>query len=228
MGNLETALQKAEDGHLDELEKQISKDLVRVYQIIAVQFQDQNDFDKSLSYFEKCLSASQRAADRNMEGECYQKIGKIEEKLGNLEKAIEFLQKFLSLCEETKNKPKQSEAHRQLAEAHSKNGNVKAAIEHLGQLLVIASEEKNKVDQANAFLKLGLLYYHEGNVRRSVEHLQKHFELARAGEEDKKIQKLIDKARVNLGIAQANTSLENYKYLVLNDLNGLLDWKIRR
>jgi hypothetical protein len=22
--------------------------------------------------------------------------------------------------------------------------------------------------------------------------------------------------------------IENYKYLVLNDLNGLLDWKIRR
>jgi len=40
--------------------------------------------------------------------------------------------------------------------------------------------------------------------------------------------KLIDKARVNVGIAQANISLENYKYLVLNDLNGLLDWKIRR
>lgn len=103
-----------------------------------------------------------------------------------------------------------------------------AAIEHLTQLLVIASEDKNKVDQANAFLKLGLLYYQEGNVRRSVENLQKHFELARAGEEDKKNIKLIDKARVNLGIAQANTSLENYKYLVLNDLNGLLDWKIRR
>ena len=30
------------------------------------------------------------------------------------------------------------------------------------------------------------------------------------------------------GIAQANTMIENYKYLVLNDLNGLLDWKIRR
>jgi len=103
-----------------------------------------------------------------------------------------------------------------------------AAIEHLTQLLVIASEDKNKVDQANAFLKLGLLYYQEGDVRRSVEHLQKHFELARAGEDQEKDIKLIDKARVNLGIAQANTSLENYKYLVLNDLNGLLDWKIRR
>jgi hypothetical protein len=39
---------------------------------------------------------------------------------------------------------------------------------------------------------------------------------------------LIDKARINLGIAQANTNIENYKYIVLNDLNGLLDWKIRR
>ena len=46
--------------------------------------------------------------------------------------------------------------------------------------------------------------------------------------EETKNQKLIDKARVNLGIAQANTVIENYKFLVLNDLNGLLDWKIKR
>lgn len=59
-----------------------------------------------MNYFEKCLTASKRAADRQMEGECYQKIGKIEEKLGNLDKAIEYLKKFLSLCEETKNKPR--------------------------------------------------------------------------------------------------------------------------
>jgi hypothetical protein len=75
---------------------------------------------------------------------------------------------------------------------------------------------------------MGLLYYQEGYVKRSVDFLQKHFELARADNEETKSQKLIDKARVNLGIAQANQSIENYKYLVLNDLNGLLDWKIRR
>ena len=56
----------------------------------------------------------------------------------------------------------------------------------------------------------------------------KHFELARADSEENKKQSLIDKARVNYGIAQANTMIENYKFLVLNDLNGLLDWKIRR
>ena len=65
-------------------------------------------------------------------------------------------------------------------------------------------------------------------VRKSVEYLHKHFDMARADKEETKNQKLIDRARVNLGIAQANTMIENYKYLILEDLNGLLDWKIRR
>ena len=128
---------------------------------------------------------------------------------------------------------KRAEAHRQLAETHSKNGNVQAAIQHLESLLNIANQERNKPAQADAFLKLGLLYYQEKIIKKSVECLQKHFLLARGPEEDnqnetQKSQKLIDKARVNLGIAEANTMIENYKYLVLNDLNGLLDWKIRR
>ena len=46
--------------------------------------------------------------------------------------------------------------------------------------------------------------------------------------DEAKDQKLIDAARVNLGIAQANTNIETYKALVLNDLHGLLDWKIKR
>jgi len=50
-----------------------------------------------------------------MEAECYQKIGKIQEKLGDLDKAIEFLNKFLALCEDDKEKEgknKAGEAHR--------------------------------------------------------------------------------------------------------------------
>lgn len=86
---------------------------------------------------------------------------------------------------------------------------------NLEALLTLANDEQNKQLQADAFLKLGLLYYQEGIVRKSVDCLQKHFELARADSEESKNQKLIDKARVNLGIAQANTMIENYKYLVL-------------
>jgi len=138
------------------------------------------------------------------------------------------LNKFLELCVEVNDKVKAGEAHKQLAETHSKNGNVQAAIKHLEDLLNIANEKGNKQAQADAFLKLGLLYYQEGIVRKSVDCLQKHFELARADSDETKNQRQIDRARVNLGIAQANTMIENYKHLVLNDLNGLLDWKIRR
>jgi len=91
MGNLETALEKANEGQIADLEKKISQDLVRVYQIIAIQFQNQNNFDKSLQYFQKCLVSSRRAQNKSMEGECYQKIGKIQEEMGDLDKAIEYL-----------------------------------------------------------------------------------------------------------------------------------------
>ena len=90
------------------------------------------------------MISTQKAENRDEEAKCYQQIGHIQEKLGNLEKAIEFLNKFLQLCEETGNKTNASEAHKQLAEAHSKNGNVKAAIEHLESLLGLANEDSNK------------------------------------------------------------------------------------
>ena len=55
MQHLETALEKANNGDLIETEKNISKDLVRVYQLIANEYLEMNDFDMSLQFFEKCL-----------------------------------------------------------------------------------------------------------------------------------------------------------------------------
>ena len=76
-------------------------------------------------------------------------------------------------------------------------------------------------------MKLGLLHYQEGLIKQSVNYLTRHFELTRKDETSKN-QKLIDAARVNLGIAQANTNMDNYKNLVLTDVHGLLEWKIKR
>jgi len=44
---------------------------VRVYQIIAIEFQEREEFDKALEFFEKCLDASKRANDKDKEAECY-------------------------------------------------------------------------------------------------------------------------------------------------------------
>lgn len=42
-----------------------------------------------------------RAEDRSQEAECYQKIGHIYERQGDLVKSIEYLNKFLKISEET-------------------------------------------------------------------------------------------------------------------------------
>ena len=121
---LETALVKACDESLTSIEKKISEDLVRVYSNIAIEFQEREDYAKSLEYFEKCLDVAKRAGKRDKAADCYLRIGLIHEKLGDLEKSIVQLQKFLEMCEEIGNKEKQGEAHKKLAETHSKNDNI--------------------------------------------------------------------------------------------------------
>ena len=79
MQHLETALDKANSGELFDVARVISKDLVRVYQLIANEYLEQSDFEMSLQFFEKCLQVAQSAKDKDIEAECYQQIGMIYE-----------------------------------------------------------------------------------------------------------------------------------------------------
>jgi hypothetical protein len=52
----------------------------------------------SLQFYEKCVHVSQQANDIHKEAECYQEIGLICEKQGDMVSSIEYLTKFLVLC----------------------------------------------------------------------------------------------------------------------------------
>ena len=67
MGYHETALEKAIDGNLSDFIKKISQQLVRVYKNIAKSYEDKEEYDKSLEYFEKCLDACKKADNSEME-----------------------------------------------------------------------------------------------------------------------------------------------------------------
>jgi hypothetical protein len=112
-------------------------------------------------------------------------------------------------------------AHKKLAELHSKLGNASAAIRNLEALLSIAFEDNNKQGQAEAALKLGLLNYKEGLIPTSVNYLKKHFDLARHMGDGG----LIDCARVNLGIAEAQQHVEKFKKLILTDVQELIKFQ---
>jgi len=61
--NFETALEKAAEGSLENIARDISKDLVRVYQKIAVEYEQMGDTGNSLEFFEKCLEMARRVQD---------------------------------------------------------------------------------------------------------------------------------------------------------------------
>lgn len=147
----------------------------------------------------------------------------------NHDHAIEYLQKFLELGIANNNKEKQGEAHKMLADIYSRSGQTAQAFQHLESVLEIAVSTEKKSAEADAALKLGLLYNQEGperNIRKSSEFLQNHFDLLRG--QQTKDQARLDAARVNLGIVQANIKIEQYKAMTLSNLQGLVDWKVRR
>lgn len=143
--------------------------------------------------------------------------------------AIDYLNKFLEICIESKNNEKLGGAYKRLAEVESKNGNTAKAIEYLGKVLNIANQSSTRSAQAEATLGLGLLFNQPGrehNIKRSFDYLQNHFDLLR--QEPTPNQAAIDQARVSMGIVMANQKIDSYKHMVLNNLLGLVDWKVRR
>jgi tetratricopeptide (TPR) repeat protein len=147
--------------------------------------------------------------------------------MDDLDKAVEYVEKFLNICKSdtkdskiVKNKKLTGNAHKKLAELHSKLGNASAAITNLEALLNIAYEDADKEGQAEAALKLGLLNYKESLIPVSVRYLGKHFDLARLLGNGK----LIDTARVNLGIAQANQQVDKYYKLIMKDVHSVINY----
>ncbi len=97
----EGAIEKALDKSLHAIAKTISEQLIRVYEKLAANFEEDGDYAKTLDYYEKCLDASKRALNTKKEAECYYRLGATYEKNKELEKSVEALEKFLAICERT-------------------------------------------------------------------------------------------------------------------------------
>ena len=95
----ETALEKALDKDLHAIVKQISEQLIRVYEKLALSYEETADYQKTLDYYDKCLDASKRAMNPKKEAECYYKLGMTFEKTQELEKSVDALNKYLAICD---------------------------------------------------------------------------------------------------------------------------------
>ncbi len=103
------------------------------------------------------------------------------------------------------------------------------ALGHLKNFLRVSESTGNLEAQAEACHNLGAIYNRAGRFDRAVEFLEQNFRLCRqlVKEQGAKTA-VVDRARVNLGMAKGNQRLGRYMNVVYSDLKSLLYWKNSR
>jgi tetratricopeptide (TPR) repeat protein len=144
-------------------------------------------------------------------------------------RGIDYLTEYSILCTELKDIPGQGAASSALARAHLRLDSVPLAVEHLERFLQIAKKTDDLSAQASACCNLGIIYNRRGEFAKAVHFFEKNYETCRsmvtAGLGSRK---LVDQARVHLGMARGNANMDAYMFIVNEDMPSLLRWKNRR
>ncbi len=123
----------------------------------------------------------------------------------------------------------QGDACSALAVAYQQMEDNGKAIKYLEQYLEISKETKNLSAQSDACNNLGIIYNSRGAYEKAVNYFEKNFDICRqlltSGSGDLR---LVDRARISLGMAKGNLQMKAYVHVINFDRNSLLRWKSRR
>lgn len=198
--------------------------LVHVYRTLAEKCEKASKLEDATVFYERCLHCARLSKDSALEGDACHRLGKAKHNLGNYEKAIELQTSYLEMAKTLDDRAGEAAARAALAHAFEAIGNKKEAINHLESLLNVANDAGELQAQVSACLNLGLLYHDRCEFEKSVELLEQHFDLARQLGD----RKLIDSARVILGMARGHGKMGIYVNMINTDLPKLLLWKSKR
>lgn len=210
--------------------------MIDIYHKIALTFEEESNYsiNEALEYYERCLSVAQMASEKEAEGSICNKIGTLYFNMGEIGKSIDYQKRYLEIAKEYNNdagRQKQMESYSGLAKAFLKIEKIEEAQEYLELFYSIAKELRMNNAQSEAALLLANLNSKKKNTSKSLEFYQLHFDAARTEKPENKSRKLIDKARVTLGIAKSNSNIGNFlKWIEKSNDNmkPLLDWKSKR
>lgn len=219
----EIALQISTAADCLPLQVKAASRLTHVYQILAEHSEKENHDNDATGLYERCLTCAQLSKDAKLEGNACHRLGLSKHKTGHYAPAIELQQQYLEICRAHDDRIGESAARAALAHVYEATGDASKAIQQLESLLSVASQAGELKAQAGACLNLGLLYNGRDH-EKSVELLEQHFDLARQIGD----RRLVDSARVVLGMVRGTGKLGSYINVVNNDLERLLTWKSKR
>lgn len=201
------------------------------YRAAAKEREAEGDLEAASQLHERCLEAARNAEDAASEATAALALGQsfVDRGGDKVDEAIHTLEVAEVLCRKLNNEQGEGQACSALASAWRLQGDDDRACDYLYRYLHLADSTGDLHAQAGACRTLGAFHSARGDFARAVDLLQRNFHIARkllaAGEADTK---LVDRARVHLGIALGNASVGQYLHAIKTDFPALLAWRNSR
>lgn len=208
-------------------------ELKKTYTAYGELMEEEGHVQEAIEYHKKCLVAAQQTADKAAEASAHYRLGRalvLSDSDGHGALGKTHLSKSLELCNELGDIRGQGLAFSTLAALSQKSGgSSEEAVEHLKNFLRVSESTGNVQAQAEACHNLGAIYNREGRFDKAVECFEQNFRLCRKlVKEGGAKTSLVDKARMNLGMAKGNLRLGKFMNVIYADLKSLLFWKNSR
>lgn len=211
-------------------QRQAHTQLVNVYRRHAEQLEAEGNYNDAAELHMRCLLSAQACGNRLAEGLANYRTGRVHVLLQEPQKAVPYLQNYLKVTQEMEGQEAgQGNAHAALAAAFQALSQTDKATGELEKFLAIAESTNNLTAQGEACSNLGVIFNRQGDFTKAVKYFERAYELMRtliaAGEGTRK---MVDSARVNLGMARGNARMGSYLNVINFDVKALLLWKNRR
>ena len=169
---LEQALVKVREAANEIVEAEVCGELAKV--LLSL-----NDYEKSLSYGQKCLSLSKEAGRKDLEALACSCVGSAYSKLGDLRRGLEFHMKSLDASSTTEDKNQKWKSLHNLGVACSDLGDNESAIKYFDESLSVAENLGDKVAIGESHGGLGSVFYKTRRYPEAILHNEKHLALAK-------------------------------------------------
>jgi CHAT domain-containing protein/Tfp pilus assembly protein PilF len=179
--------------------------------LISLSYQNIDQPQKALEYYNQVLPITREVKDRKEEAGTLYGIGEIYNNIGQPQKALEYNNQALPITREVKDRNGEGKTLFGLGIAYSEIGQPQKALEYYDQALRISREVKNKHGEARVLYSIGTVYSNIGQPQKALEFDNQALSIAREFKDlDSEGSALNNIGVVHSDIGQSHKALEYY------------------
>eukprot|EP00727_Mastigamoeba_balamuthi_P008596 m51a1_g4359 hypothetical protein (676) ;mRNA; f:258348-260802 len=211
VGDVERAIEHYEK--FAELAKDSGKDvankhLVSAYQSFAEDCAAADDWQRAVTYYLKVVEKAKDSGDTASQGSAHFRLGHCYKQLGDAESSIRHLVENLEICKAAGDEVGEAAACSALASAHQGANDRDKSIGYLLENFALAQRTKQLDAQGKACCNLGILYNKSGEHEQAAQYFEQYYAIAKQVGDPR----MLDSARVYLGVARGNLRLRQFSH----------------